>query len=76
MLKENGVGTEVHYPIPLHLQPASALAFSSGKPPVLPQVERATQEIVSLPIYPMLTKAEISYVVSQIKKWESSTAHR
>ena len=71
-LKEAGVGTEVHYPIPLHLHAASARAFPDRTPPTLVRVERVVKQIVSLPIYPTLTKREISHVLAQIERWEGS----
>jgi dTDP-4-amino-4,6-dideoxygalactose transaminase len=54
-LKDAGIGTGIHYPIPLHLQKAyEALAYKAGAFPV---TERVAREIVSLPMYPQL-KAE------------------
>jgi dTDP-4-amino-4,6-dideoxygalactose transaminase len=51
-LGKRGVGTLVHYPIPLHLQPA--FAFLGGKRGDLPIAEQASDEILSLPLYPEL----------------------
>ena len=48
----SGVGTLVHYPVPLHLQPAFA---DPAGPPRLPVAERACAEILSLPLYPELS---------------------
>ena len=59
-----GVGTEVYYPLALHLQPCFAdLAF---KPGAFPHAERATQEALALPIYAELTEAQQARVVEQI----------
>jgi dTDP-4-amino-4,6-dideoxygalactose transaminase len=52
-LRARGVGTLIHYPIPLHLQPA--FASLGGRPGALPVVEQAATEILSLPLYPELT---------------------
>jgi len=51
-LEQRGIGTLIHYPIPLHLQPA--FAFLGGKRGDLPVVEKASDEILSLPLYPEL----------------------
>jgi dTDP-4-amino-4,6-dideoxygalactose transaminase len=64
-LRERGVGTLIHYPIPLHLQPA----FSSlgGRPGELPVAERAAREILSLPLYPEMTDAQVEAVVAAVR---------
>ncbi len=55
-LKAEGIGTGIHYPVPVHLQDAySQLKYSKGD---LPVTERAAMEIVSLPMYPHLTEAD------------------
>jgi dTDP-4-amino-4,6-dideoxygalactose transaminase len=52
-LKAHGVSSLVHYPVPVHLQPAYAgLGYGPGS---LPQTERAAAEILSLPLYPEMT---------------------
>jgi dTDP-4-amino-4,6-dideoxygalactose transaminase len=59
-LAERGIGTGVHYPIPVHLQPACAdLGYGRG---ALPVTERLAEEILSLPMYPELTEEQIDYV--------------
>lgn len=64
-LKENGVDTRVHYPIPLHLQPAAKnLNYKMGDFPV---AEKLMKQMLSLPIYPELVDKEIDYVISNIK---------
>ncbi|MEO0095254.1 MAG: DegT/DnrJ/EryC1/StrS family aminotransferase [candidate division WOR-3 bacterium] len=66
-LKENGIGTGIHYPKPLHLQKAyNHLGYKEGDFPVS---EKCANEIVSLPMFPELTKHEIEYVCSKIKEW-------
>jgi dTDP-4-amino-4,6-dideoxygalactose transaminase len=68
-LKEQGVFTGIHYPVPIHLQQAVAnLGYTKGS---LPVTERITSEILSLPMYAELTDDQIGYVVSNIKEFIS-----
>ncbi len=56
LLSENGVGTGLHYPVPLHLQKAcERYGYRRGE---LPVTERLSEEILSLPMYPGLTEAQ------------------
>jgi dTDP-4-amino-4,6-dideoxygalactose transaminase len=64
-LRERGVGTLVHYPIPLHLQPA--FAAPHGSPGELGVAERAAAEILSLPLYPELTDEQARAVVGAVR---------
>ncbi len=65
-LKDAGVGVGVHYPIPLHLQPAYRfLGQGEGRFPVS---EKASQQVLSLPIYAELTDEQQDYVVAELKK--------
>ena len=64
-LGERGIGTLIHYPIPLHLQPA--FASSGGTPGALPVVEQAAEEIVSLPLYPEMTDEQAHAVVAAVR---------
>jgi len=66
-LKEQGIDCGVHYPIPLHLQPAyKNLGFTTGYYPV---AERLAHEILSIPIYPELTNEQREYIVDHIKRF-------
>jgi dTDP-4-amino-4,6-dideoxygalactose transaminase len=64
-LQKRGIGTLIHYPIPLHLQPA--FAFLGGKRGDLPVVEQASDEILSLPLYPELEDEAASRVVEAVR---------
>ncbi len=62
-LAELGVGTLVHYPIPLHRLPA----FAEAAPPRLPVAEAACAEILSLPLYPELRDEQAQHVVEAVR---------
>ena len=65
-LAANHIGTAIHYPIPLHLQNAyRGLGFRKGDFPV---AERLASEILSLPMYPELTPAQIQIVVDAVDR--------
>ena len=67
-LKSRGVATGIHYPIPLHLQPAyNHLEYKEGDYPV---TERVSQEILSLPMYPELDENQIIEIVEKIKHFD------
>ena len=64
-LKSAGIGTGIHYPVPLHVQHAyRALGYSNGD---LPVTERVSAEIISLPMYPQLTDSQQAKVVDALK---------
>jgi dTDP-4-amino-4,6-dideoxygalactose transaminase len=66
-LRQHGVESGIHYPIPIHLQPAySHLGHSRGDFPV---AESLAQRIVSLPVYPEMTEAQIEAVIDAVLSW-------
>jgi dTDP-4-amino-4,6-dideoxygalactose transaminase len=66
-LAENGVETGIHYPVPLHLTPS--FKWLGYKPGDFPIAEKFSNEILSLPIFPGMTKDEIDYVIEVIQKF-------
>ncbi|MCW3059167.1 MAG: DegT/DnrJ/EryC1/StrS family aminotransferase [Capsulimonas sp.] len=68
-LKQAGVGALIHYPVPVHRQPAYE-AFGRGAS--LPHTERAAREVLSLPIYPELDEESVRETASQILSWQRS----
>ena len=73
-LNEAGIGTGIHYPIPLHLQ--KAYASMNYGPGDFPVSERMAAEIVSLPMFPQLTPEQQARVVEEVLKFTSKTGHR
>ncbi len=72
--KKVGIGTAIHYPIPLHLQKAYAgMNYRKGDFPV---TEKAAAEIVSLPMFPQLSAAQQGRVVEEILNFTSMTARK
>jgi dTDP-4-amino-4,6-dideoxygalactose transaminase len=70
-LKESGVGTAIHYPIPLHLQKAyQPLGYSAGDFPV---TEKIASEIVSLPMFPQLTADQQGRVAEEIRNFSRTS---
>ncbi len=62
-LADRGVGTDIHYPYPVHLQQPYA-HFARGP---LPDTERLAREILSLPLYPELSETDVDYVAHQVR---------
>jgi dTDP-4-amino-4,6-dideoxygalactose transaminase len=73
-LKKVGIGTGIHYPIPLHLQKAyAAMNYRKGD---FPMTEKAAAEIVSLPMFPQLTAEQQARVVEEILNFTSMRARK
>lgn len=73
-LNAAGIGTGIHYPIPLHLQRAYAgLNYHAGEFPI---AERLSQEILSLPMFPQLTAAQQARVVKELLAFALKKAER
>ena len=69
-LEERGIATGIHYPIPVHLQPAYAdLGHAAGDFPV---AERQAEQILSLPMYAELTPEVLQYVVAAVREHASA----
>ncbi len=66
-LKTKGIATGLHYPTPLHLQPA--YASLGHKPGDFPMAERCASQILSLPMFPELTPAEIELICREIRNF-------
>jgi dTDP-4-amino-4,6-dideoxygalactose transaminase len=67
------IGTEIYYPIPLHLQPCfSTLGHRNGD---FPKSEAAARETIALPIYPELSEEQQTFVVGSIRQFMDSHAH-
>ena len=68
-LAQDGVGTAIHYPMPIHQQPAYAGRIAAGP---LDVTETAAREIASLPMFPELTDDQVQRVVRAVKSWAAS----
>jgi len=73
-LKAEGIATAVHYPRPLHLQPA--MASAGGRPGDLPVSESLTREVLCLPLYPELPLEEVARVASEVRSFCTDTVAR
>lgn len=66
-LKSREIGTAIYYPLPLHLQPCFAyLGYREGS---CPESERAAKNVLSLPIFPELTRAQLDEVVDAVRSF-------
>jgi dTDP-4-amino-4,6-dideoxygalactose transaminase len=64
-LRARGIGSLVHYPMPVHRQPAYAGHLSGGR--ALPETERAAAEVLSLPMFPQLPEAAVDAVAAAVQ---------
>jgi dTDP-4-amino-4,6-dideoxygalactose transaminase len=64
-LAQRGIATAVHYPRPIHLQPA--LAFLGGKPGDLPVSESLSREVLCLPLYPELPLSTVAEIAAEVR---------
>ncbi|GAH73984.1 unnamed protein product, partial [marine sediment metagenome] len=71
-LTKRGIGTKVYYPLPLHLEEIhKGLGYKKGDFPV---AEKASREVLSLPIYPELSEDDIKLVAEEINNFINSTS--
>lgn len=66
-LRKNGVGTEVYYPVPMHLQ--ECFEYLSHKNGAFPESEKAAKETLALPVHPELTEEQVQFVVECIAEF-------
>ncbi len=64
-LRAAGIGNSVYYPLPLHLQ--NCFAYLGYKDGQFPESERASKEVLSLPIYPELTRSQLDEVIGAVR---------
>jgi dTDP-4-amino-4,6-dideoxygalactose transaminase len=69
-LQERGIGTLIHYPVPIHLQPAYRGRLRCGGS--MANTEKVVREILSLPMYPELTSEQVHQVAETIVLWDRS----
>jgi dTDP-4-amino-4,6-dideoxygalactose transaminase len=68
-LRRREIGTQIHYPVPVHRQPAYLdLGYGEGS---LPETERAAREILSLPLYPELPEGDVWRVAEAIREFST-----
>jgi dTDP-4-amino-4,6-dideoxygalactose transaminase len=70
-LESHGVGSIVHFPVPIHRQPALA---GVGREASCPVAERVCNEVCSLPLHPLLTDTEADVVIATVRAWQPAPA--
>lgn len=70
-LQQRGIGTEVYYPVPMHLQ--ECFAYLGHGVGAYPESERAASETLALPIYPELSEAQLRYVAEAVRDFVEAT---
>lgn len=65
-LKENEIGSEIYYPLPIHKQGFYVDMFGEMK---FPEAEKAAEEVLSIPVHPSLTQADLDLVVAKINEF-------
>jgi len=73
-LADNGISTEIYYPIPFHLQ--ECFSYLGHKEGDFPEAERAAKETLALPVYPELTIGQKMYIIEKIRNFFSWTDER
>jgi dTDP-4-amino-4,6-dideoxygalactose transaminase len=71
-LKKKGVGSEVYYPVPMHMQ--DCFAYLGVKTGAFPESEKAARESLAIPVYPELNDAQARYVVESIAEFAGQPA--
>ena len=66
VISRRGIGALVHYPVPVHRQPA----YAAMAPRALPHTERAAATVLSLPMYPELTDEDQQTVIAAMREWK------
>jgi dTDP-4-amino-4,6-dideoxygalactose transaminase len=66
-LKQNGIGTEIYYPVPFHLQ--ECFRYLGHKEGDFPESERAAKETLAIPIYPELTAPQQEQVIAAMQQF-------
>ncbi len=72
-LDEKGIGTGMHYPVPVHAQ--TAMQNYNGKQTYLPATEKVCREILSLPMYPEMSEQDVDYVCQSVREFFTPELH-
>jgi dTDP-4-amino-4,6-dideoxygalactose transaminase len=70
-LKAAGIGSGIHYPVPVHLQNAYAGQIALA-PSGMNETERAAAEVLSLPLHPFLSNADVARVIAEVTRWATT----